>query len=67
MTVMDNNTEKFNELAAIADESELNEMLDENTTGAGSTIQCVNTTIGTILSVVFDCCPTSACTPPCRF
>ena len=64
---MDKNTEKFNELAAIADEDELNEMLDENIAGAGSSLQCIQTTLGNILvSKVFNCCPTYACTPPCR-
>ena len=63
--------EKFRKLAAVVSESELDEILDENITGAASTVPCAELVI-TITGVVvkatkgFDWCPTGACTTSCR-
>ena len=67
---MDNNAklEKlYAQLAAGASEKELDEMLDEETVGAGTPTIVIGIT-GIIVSATagFDWCPTGACTYSCR-
>jgi len=64
--------EQFKKLAAIVSEGEIDEMLDETTVGAASTLPCaevVVTVTGIIVKATtgFDWCPTGACTHSCRF
>ncbi|HOC35286.1 MAG: class II lanthipeptide, LchA2/BrtA2 family [Ruminococcus flavefaciens] len=66
------NMEQFKKLAAVVSEDELDEMLDENVTGAASSIPCAKvvvkvTTVVVAATTGFDWCPTGACTTSCRF
>lgn len=59
--------EKYNEIAGIIPETELDDMCSDETVGGTSTWPCAITT--TIVAVTFkwDYCPTQACTDSCRF
>lgn len=71
---MNNNfdIEKFRKVAAVVGEDELDQVLDEDIVGAGSTIPCAKAIAAVAGLVVqattsFDWCPTGACTSSCRF
>ena len=66
------NMEQFKKLAAVVGEEELDEMLGDDVTGAGSSAACADVIIKVTKVTIaatkgFDWCPTGACTTACRF